>query len=177
MPQFIVNIADLDFQPSGHGAERPGAGKARDIYEARIGQVGMAIGAQKLGYNVTCLPPGKRAFPLHSQTVNEEMFFILEGSGELRVGKESFPVRQGDFIACPPGGPATAHQLVNTSKTAQMRFLAVSTMMRPEIAEYPESGKFGVYGELAPDASGKPRIIRHIARPKSEEHTSELQSH
>ena len=163
MTTSIINLENLDFQPAGNGAERPGAGKAGEKFQARIGQVGAVIGARKLGYNVTCLAPGKRAFPLHNHTVNEEMFFILEGEGELRVGAERFSVRQGDFIACPPGGPETAHQLVNTSKR-ELRYIAVSTKMSPEIAEYPESGKFGVYAELPPDASGKARMMRHIAR-------------
>jgi uncharacterized cupin superfamily protein len=164
VPKFVLNLADLDFQPFGHGAERPGTGAAPEKYACRIGQIGMAVGAKKLGYNITILPPGKRAFPLHNHTINEEMFFILEGEGQLRVGKETFPVKQDDFIACPPGGPETAHQLINTHATLELRYLAVSTMMRPEIAEYPESGKFGFYGDLAPDASGQPRVLRHIAR-------------
>ena len=39
-----------------------------------------------LHYNLTAVPPGKRAFPFHNHRVNEEMFFILEGTGEVRIG-------------------------------------------------------------------------------------------
>ena len=101
-----------------------------------------------LGYNITAVPPGKRAFPLHNHVVNEEMFFVLEGSGELRVGDATHPVRAGDIIACPPGGPETAHQLVNTGD-AELKYLAVSTTLSPEVCDYPDSGKFGVsvYGD------------------------------
>ena len=56
--------------------------------------VGPRIGAQLLGYNITAVAPGKRAFPLHNHHVNEEMFFILSGSGELRVGDERFTLRR-----------------------------------------------------------------------------------
>ena len=119
----------------------------KEKYEGAIlGQVGVEVGAQKLGYNVTKLPPGKRAFPLHNHRINEEMFFVLEGEGEVRIGTETFPIRAGDFIACPPGGTELAHQIVNTSDK-ELRYLAVSTKQSPEIAEYPDSGKFGVLGE------------------------------
>lgn len=32
------------------------------------------------------------------------MFFILEGTGELRFGSERHPIRALDVIACPTGG-------------------------------------------------------------------------
>lgn len=162
MPKPVVNISDVKFVDWGQGAERPGAGNASDKYKAQLGYVGPAIGAQKLGYNITVLPPGKAAFPAHNHRVNEEMFFVLEGEGELRVGDEKWPVRQGDFIACPPGGPETAHQIRNTSN-AELKYLAVSTMMSPEIAEYPDSGKTGIFHVRA-DEDGKPAPWRFLTR-------------
>jgi len=50
--------------------------------------VGTRLGARLLGYNITAVPPGKRAFPLHNHMVNEEMFFVVEGHGEV----ESAPI-------------------------------------------------------------------------------------
>jgi uncharacterized cupin superfamily protein len=135
-PKRILNVADLEYVPVGNGA----------AFEAKMGMIGPKLGAQKLGYNVTIVPPGKRAFPFHSHRANEEMFFVLAGEGEIRLGSERHPIRAGDVIACPPGGPETAHQIVNTS-SAELRYLAVSTKVSPEIAEYPDSGKFGVLGE------------------------------
>jgi uncharacterized cupin superfamily protein len=145
----IVNLKELEYRPWGHGVDMPGAGTPRENYSARIGAVSSKIGAQKLGYNVTVLGPGKSAFPFHNHNVNEEMFLILEGEGEIRIGPNRYPVRQGDVIACPPGGPETAHQIVNTS-SGELRFLAVSTRLSPEICEYPDTERFGVLGELAP---------------------------
>lgn len=75
------------------------------------------------------------------------MFFILEGTGEIRFGTETFPIRIGDFVACPPGGPEVAHQIRNTG-AEDLKFLAVSTNLLPEINEYPDSGKFGVYADF-----------------------------
>lgn len=134
MTQRILNIEDIEYQDWGHG----------ERYAAKLGQIAARIGASKLGYNVTVLPAGKRAFPLHNHRVNEEMFFVLEGEGELRVGEERQKLRRGDFIACPPGGPETAHQIINTSATADLKYLSVSTMLVPEVVDYPDSGKTGV---------------------------------
>jgi uncharacterized cupin superfamily protein len=74
------------------------------------------------------------------------MFYVIEGSGEVRIGKETFPIRAGDIIACPPGGQETAHQIINTG-TGELKYLAVSTKEEPEICEYPDSGKIGVLSQ------------------------------
>ena len=161
----ILNIADVEFRKVGHGSNAAGAEHAPEKFQAQIGDIGRRLGAQKLGYNLTVVPPGKRAFPLHNHRANEEMFLVLEGEGEVRIGQETFPIRQGDVIAHPPGGPETAHQIVNTSKS-ELKYLAVSTRLSPEIAEYPESGKFGVYAEY-PGPDGKPAGLRFISRAGS----------
>jgi len=144
MNKPIINIAEVELQrrppqfaPTGAAAQR---------FDARVGQIGRMIGAKKLGYNLTAVPPGKRAYPFHNHRSNEEMFYILEGRGEVRIGAETFPIGAGDFIACPPGGPELAHQIVNTG-TGELKYLAVSTMQGPEVCEYPDSGKIGVLGE------------------------------
>jgi uncharacterized cupin superfamily protein len=125
--------------------------------------VGTRIGARKLGYNITEVPPGKRAFPCHNHRVNEEMFFILEGSGDIRVGAQTYPIRAGDIIACPPGGRETAHQIINNGP-ATLRYLAVSTKFTPEIVEYPDSDKFAVAADFPPDAQGQPQEFLFIGR-------------
>ena len=62
---------------------------------------------------------------------------ILEGAGTLRYDGQTFPVKAGDVIATPVGN---AHQILNTSD-AELRYLAISTMIEPDIAEYPDSRK------------------------------------
>jgi len=163
MTHPILNLADLEFRVWGHRGEYRGTTRPSERYEAHIGAISAKIGAQKLGYNLTVLPPGKSAFPRHSHHVNEEMFFILEGEGELRVGDKRYELKQGDVIACPPGGPETAHQITNNS-TAELKFLAVSTRLSPEIAEYPDSGKVGVYAEFTHNAGGAPQGMRFLTK-------------
>jgi uncharacterized cupin superfamily protein len=155
----IVNIADVVLRespvPLPPSLEKKFGG-------ARIGFIAPALGARKLGYNLTVVPPGRRAFPFHAHQVNEEMFFVLTGSGEVRIGPETFPIREGDIIACPPGGRDTAHQTINTGQS-ELRYLAVSTKISPEIAEYPDSNKFGLLAELATSGESK-EMFRFLGR-------------
>lgn len=161
MSKPIINIEDVELHP------RPEAfaatGPAAERYDARMGFIGSVVGARKLGYNVTAVPPGKRAFPYHNHHVNEEMFFVLEGTGEVRIGETTHPIRPGDVIACPSGGRDTAHQIVNTGD-AELKYLAVSTKLSPEIAEYPDSDKFGVLAEYPPEPDAAPRAFRFVGR-------------
>jgi uncharacterized cupin superfamily protein len=59
----------------------------------------------------------------------------------IRLGDEEHGVRAGDYVAFTPGPPG--HQVLNRS-TAPLRFLALSTMIEPEVAVYPDSKKIGV---------------------------------
>jgi len=161
MTNPVINIADVEpeprpaaFAPSGLAAER---------FDAKMGFIGPRIGAQKLGYNITVVPPGKRGFPFHNHRVNEEMFFILQGSGEVRIGETTYPIRTGDVIACPPGGAEAAHQIVNTGRE-ELRYLAVSTKMSPEICEYPNTGRFGLLADFPAGADGKPKRMMFVGR-------------
>ena len=109
-------------------------------YTSSRGRIGDHIGARQLGYNLTVVPPGKTQCPFHSHHGEEEMFFILEGEGELRFGDKRYPIRAHDVIACPTGGPEVAHQIINTGATT-MRYLSVSTRADLDACEYPDSGK------------------------------------
>ena len=113
------------------------------VFTSSRAAIGKHIGARDLGYNLTVLPPGKVQCPFHSHHGEEEMFFILEGEGELRFGDQRYPLRRNDVIACPTGGAEVAHQIVNTGATP-MRYLAISTIVDLEACEYPDSGKVSV---------------------------------
>lgn len=91
------------------------------------------------------------------------MFFVIEGEGKIRIGEATYPIRPGDVVACPAGGKETAHQIINTGKV-ELKYLAVSTKLSPEIAEYPDSDKFGVLAEYSPGPDGRPRGFRFIGR-------------
>lgn len=56
------------------------------------------------------VPPGARTTPhYHPQT--EEIYYILSGKAQMRIGDETTVVVQGDAIAIPPG---QVHHITNT---------------------------------------------------------------
>jgi uncharacterized cupin superfamily protein len=141
MAKPVFNIRDVEFtREFKHG----------DRFEARLAPISKHLGAKMLAYNLTEVEPGKRAFPLHCHYANEELFFITEGEGVLRFGDDEYPVEKGDIVACPPGGPEVAHQLVNTG-SVPLRYLALSTTVETDVNQYPDSGKFGVVAGCKPD--------------------------
>jgi len=159
----VLNIADAQYTDLAEGSRRMGSEMPGERYGGRRAELGRVMGARKLGYNVTAIAPGKCAYPRHNHRVNEEMFFVLEGTGEVRIGDETFPIRAGDVITCPAGGLETAHQLRNTG-SAELKVLAVSTTESPEICEYPDSGKFGVLAFFGAGADGRPEMFAYMGR-------------
>jgi uncharacterized cupin superfamily protein len=136
----IVNLAEVPLREGGNGKQ----------YAAKLGRVGSLIGAQKLGCQLHIVPPGKKAFPRHAHHVNEEMFLVLSGEGAYRLGEETYRIREGDVIGAPAGDASSAHQIVNTG-AAELRYLAFSTRLDPEVVEYPDSNKFAVASMVPPD--------------------------
>jgi uncharacterized cupin superfamily protein len=133
MSKPMINLDELAFDDV----------ESNGLYTSRRATISDLIGARQLGYNLTELPPGKAQCPFHSHHGEEEMFFILDGAGELRFGDQRFPIRRHDVIACPTGGADVAHQIINTG-TETLRYLAVSTTAEIETCEYPDSGKISI---------------------------------
>src|SRR5215467_7966848 len=130
MAKPIMNLDEVEFDDV----------EVNGRYTSSRGQISDHIGARRLGYNLTVLPPGKAQCPFHCHHGEEEMFFIIEGEGELRFGNARYPLRAHDVIACPTGGPEVAHQITNTGTTT-MRYLSLSTRSDIDACEYPDSRK------------------------------------
>src|SRR3954454_14052105 len=62
--------------------------------------------------------PGQRTTP-HYHPLTEEIYYLLEGTGRMRIGDEVLDVQPGDAIAIPPGA---VHTIENTG-TATLKFL------------------------------------------------------
>jgi uncharacterized cupin superfamily protein len=131
----VRNLDELVLENFKHG----------ERFESRCFRIGPLLGAKHLGYSYDIVPPGKRSCPFHSHRGEEEMFFIIKGRGTLRYGGESRPIRSGDVICCPTGGPETAHQIINDSE-ADLLYLSISTRMPVEVCEYPDSNKVAAFG-------------------------------
>lgn len=80
------------------------------------------------------LEPGE-APPRHTHHDAEQVFFILEGRGELRVGDDAtpHPLRPGDFVRTPPGVP---HQVSCVGDT-RFVYLSVDCFVAGPSAEEP----------------------------------------
>lgn len=120
------------------------------LYDSLGARLATGTAARKLGASVDTLPPGMRSCPYHLHHAQEEMFIVVAGRGTLRVAGEMLPIREGDVIFIPPG-PEYPHQIINTSD-APLSYLSISTRERPEVCEYPDSGKFLAMGSgMGPD--------------------------
>ena len=153
MTKPVLNLnSDLEMAEWGHG----------DFAQSCV-DIGGKIGAKKLGYNLTIVPPGKKSCPFHNHHANEEFFLVLEGTGTLRFGDETYSVKENDCIACPAGGKEVAHQLINTGEVP-LKYLSLSTKIETEVVEYPDSQKVGAY--VGNDFMQMK--LRHISKVKDE---------
>ena len=142
--QLIRNFDDL---PKERELRAP-------LYDTMCARLAEGTAAQALGMAIDIVAPGMRGCPYHLHHAQEEAFIILEGRGSLRVAGEMLELKAGD-VAFLPAGPDYPHQIVNTSD-APLKYLSISTQTRPEIVEYPDSGKY----LATAGASGSPRFAR-----------------
>jgi uncharacterized cupin superfamily protein len=127
-PANVVALSTLDSGPFPQVEFRP---------------LGRAAGAQKAGLNHVALPPGGVGAPFHCHALEEELFFILEGAGTLRLGEDEHPLRRGDIVARPPS-TGVAHQLV--AGDGGLTYLVYGTREPGDSVYYPESGKVRLRG-------------------------------
>ena len=110
------------------------------LYDTACARIATGTAAVGLGISIDILAPGMRGCPYHLHHAQEEAFVVLEGRATLRVAGEMLELKAGDVVFVPPG-PDYPHQIINTSD-APLKYLSISTRERPEIVEYPDSGKY-----------------------------------
>ena len=113
------------------------------LYDSETTSMTEGTAAKKLGAGFDIVAPGQMSCPYHFHYAQEEMFIVLQGEGTLRVAGERVPIKAGDVISIPPG-PDYPHHIINTSD-APLHYLSISTTERPEVCEYPDSGKVGIF--------------------------------
>lgn len=91
------------------------------------------------------IPPQKSAYPYHFHLKNEEVFYIISGNGLLRTPDGEKRVSAGDLLYFPANSDG-AHKLANSSDVAPLVYLDFDTTNDIDIAYYPDSDKFGVWG-------------------------------
>src|SRR5262245_38579046 len=141
-PPHVIHQDNVETHSLGHGA----------TFQFLRRRLGAACGARKIGCSLIELPPGKRSWPFHFHHANEEALYVLEGEGFLRLPSGEVPVRAGHYIAFPVG-EEHAHQMVNRS-AAPLRNLVLSTLVAPELSQYPDTGKVGLFAGGPRSAQG-----------------------
>jgi uncharacterized cupin superfamily protein/glyoxylase-like metal-dependent hydrolase (beta-lactamase superfamily II) len=132
-----VNRINIDEAPTETSDDTSAKGVR---FAADDKEIGLYIGARKLGYRVSTLPPGSSFCPMHSHAREEEMFFVLDGTPTIRTPRGDVVCRRGDFI-CFPVGVAGTHQLANASDAPCTVLLVGNFEPTDEVCRYPDSGK------------------------------------
>lgn len=128
--------------------------------------VGKRAGTEQLGATVYALQPGARWADLHLHHANEELIVVLAGTPTLHTLEGERRLETGETVACLRGRRG-AHRLENASEEVA-RVLIVSTMLMPEVVEYPEQDRVFVMTEPPwsdePYDAAKGRIVRSFSR-------------
>jgi uncharacterized cupin superfamily protein len=140
-PPTITALADVPAEEDRHG---------RVLQETRI--IGRMLGAETTGMRHVRIAPNALGTPHHCHGAEEELFVVLGGAGEVRLGEERLPVARGSVVARPPG-TGVAHSFI--AGPDGLELLGWGTREPNDIAFYPDSGKVylcgvGVIGRLAP---------------------------
>ena len=110
----------------------------RAPYRWQRSLLGRRAGSERLGASLFDVPPGGATFPFHAHHANEELLVVLRGAPALRTPDGERTLAEGEVVALPAGRQG-AHAITNRS-TAPVRIMIVSTMIAPDINEFPDSG-------------------------------------
>jgi uncharacterized cupin superfamily protein len=102
------------------------------------------------------LPPGRRSSSPHAHTTREELVYVLDGTPDLWIDGELYPLRPGDVVSLAAGTGIT-HTLINNSERDAVLFV-VATMPDDDACFYPHNPAAGDVPEtLARAWSERPR--------------------
>lgn len=133
----------------------------RPPYGWRRSRIGRRAGCELLGASLFEVAPGASTFPLHAHHANEELIVVLSGRLVLRTTEGERELADGDVAACPTGLRG-AHRLDNRGQ-APARVLIVSTMIGPEVNEFPDSGL--LWARTHAPGTDAPEGARELAGP------------
>lgn len=100
--------------------------------------------------------PGNYAFGYHYHEMDEEVFYIISGTGVVRTSKGDITLKAGDAITFPTGEDG-AHVIRNDSQTEKLVYIDFDTNNSPEIVHFPDMGKVMVNG---PYSSGMYDVVK-----------------
>lgn len=129
-----MKVFNLDGDEWDRVEERPG-------WRSKDAWVGAHVDSELIGGSMYELEPGSRLWPYHTHHANEEWLIVLRGAPTLRSPEGERDLVEGDVV-CFRRGRDGFHQLRNAT-AAPIRVLMLSTLIAPDIVEYPDSGKVG----------------------------------
>jgi uncharacterized cupin superfamily protein len=132
-PVDTVNLADLIWERFASDPEP---------FTGQMAEIGLLLGAQRLGVALGQLGPGQSYCPFHWHTREEEFFIIWAGHPTLRTPAATRRLKPGDcivFVTEPRG----AHRLSNETD-APCSFVMVASLDGGDACFYPDSNKFVV---------------------------------
>jgi uncharacterized cupin superfamily protein len=130
-PKPVVSLDELPLTVTSRGSR----------FAAESCEFGVILGLLHVGAALYVVPPGKTAAPFHRHHVSDEMFLILSGVADYRLGNERLPVKAGDCLSAPAGGPG--HQIINTG-SEPLRYIAFSNNGIADVVEYLDSGRIRI---------------------------------
>jgi len=113
----------------------------REGWRSRDVWVGARLDAELIGASMYELDPGCRLWPYHTHHANEEWLLVVRGRPTLRTADGERNLGEGDVV-CFRRGKDGFHQVANRTDDV-IRVLMISTLLLPDVVEYPDSGKIG----------------------------------
>src|SRR3954463_15870014 len=99
-------VMDSSMPPTAHWDDVPSARFDVGPMGADWDLLGNAAGCDKIGLRRIRISSGKQSTPLHAHFGEEEIFFVLRGSGLSIQENGAYEIGEGDFVHHPHGGPA-----------------------------------------------------------------------
>lgn len=107
--------------------------------------LGDALGCEKIYVNIDYVKPGGKSVKYHFHSKQEEFFFIMHGSGILRMNGEEIYIKTGDVISKPAGREIT-HQFINNDCEI-LQILDMGTREKDDVATYPDENIIFIRGK------------------------------
>ncbi len=121
----------------------------------------------QLGVNVHVLQPGQPACKYHAESQTES-FLVLSGEAMLIVEGEERPLKQWDFVHCPPG----VHHLFVGSGAGPCAILMIGTRAEGSTLRYPVEPLAAKVGGSSSEDTSDPKVayagrgpIEEVASP------------
>ena len=98
------------------------------------------MGNRRLYVHLDRVPPGAYSTKYHAHSTQEEFFYVLSGTGTLRLNGVETPVAAGDFLG-KPAGEGIAHTFQNTG-TEPLVMLDIGTVDGEDTCYYPDEALY-----------------------------------